>query len=215
MVTTFEHGCAGLDWRDAVACVGSFLATRDRPVALVGWSQGATLAQEVALAHPESVTSAVLLASYGRQSEIDRVLQQCWDLLASEGAGLDPLRLALGLLTGFPAAQLSDDEFVSRIREIQPEWAGRPDPGRRLRAGTYIAGYQERLADLSGVACPCLVMGFELDTDTFVLRAREVAHAIPDCTYVEIAGAGHAAPMTHPDEVWPSVVDFLVAHHVG
>ena len=212
-ITAFQHECEGLDWRSTVACVGSFLATREQPVAVVGWSQGATIAQEVTLAHAEHVTCAALLATYARQSEIDRVLQQCWDLLASNGADLDPLRLALGLLTAYPAAQLADDAFVARIRQQQPEWAGRPDPEKRRRAGTYIASYQNRLNDLGGISRPCMVMGFELDTDTFVLRAREVAHAIPDAHYLELPDVGHLAPVTHHRQVWSPVIDFLRDHH--
>jgi pimeloyl-ACP methyl ester carboxylesterase len=212
-VTAFQHECEGLDWRSTIECVGSFLATRERPVAVVGWSQGATIAQEVALAHAEKVTCAALLATYGRQNEIDRVLQQCGEVLASGGAELDPLRLALGLLTAYPAEQLADDEFVARMRRQQPAWVSQSDAEKRRRAATYIATYQDRLDDLGGISHPCIVMGFELDTDTFVHRAREVADAIPDAHYLEVPDVGHLAPVTHPDQVWSPLVDFLRNHH--
>src|ERR1700760_3730080 len=55
-VTAFEHQCRGLDWRSAVSCIANFVCARPAPVALVGWSQGAALAQEVALAAPRRVT---------------------------------------------------------------------------------------------------------------------------------------------------------------
>lgn len=60
---------------------------------------------------------------------------------------------------------------------------------------------------------PCLVMGFELDTDTFAARAREVAEAIPHAQYVELKGVAHAAPISDPAHVWPLVTDFLQRHH--
>lgn len=101
-VTTFEHRPAGLDWGSAVGCVTEFVARRREPVALVGWSQGAALAQEVALASPETVSCAALLATYGRQNEIDKTLQQSWDRLAYGDDDLASLRLALTLLTAFP-----------------------------------------------------------------------------------------------------------------
>ena len=210
-VTTFEHRPSALDWRSAVACVEAFLARRREPVALVGWSQGAALAQEVALATPERVRAAVLLATYGRQNEIDRILQESWDILADGGA--DSLRLALGLLTAFPPNRLADDSFVRRMREAQSAWAGPLDPHTRRRAATFISTYQDRLQDLAGLAMPCLIMGFELDTDTFVSRAREVAQAIPRGEYVELPGLGHAAPFSDPELVWPEVVGFLKEHH--
>jgi pimeloyl-ACP methyl ester carboxylesterase len=210
-VTTFEHRPSGLDWRSAVTCVQTSIARGREPVTLVGWSQGAALAQEVALASPERVRAAALLATYGRQNEIDKVLQESWDILADGGA--DSLRLALSLLTAFPPDRLAEDSFVRHLREAQSSWAGPPDPHARRRAATFISTYQDRLQDLAGITIPCLIMGFELDTDTFALRAREVAEAIPRGEYVELPGVGHAAPFSDPDLVWPSVVSFLKEHH--
>lgn len=207
-----EHEAANTDWRSVVAGVSAFIRDRHDPVSLVGWSLGATIAQEVALERPESVTSATLLASYGRPNEIDRLYQECWDTLSAGDEHLDPLRLALSLLTAFPAEKLADDAFVSHMRRIQDEWATRPDPVKRRRASDYISGYRDRLVALSAVRVPCLVMGFELDTDTFATRAREVSDAIPTARYVEVIGAGHLAPVTHPQEVWPVVLDFLASH---
>ncbi|WP_189667733.1 alpha/beta fold hydrolase [Promicromonospora soli] len=210
-VTTFEHRPSGLDWRSSVTCVEAFLARRREPVALVGWSQGAAIAQEVALAAPERVRVAALLATYGRQNEIDRVLQECWDILADGGS--DSVRLAMGLLTAFSPDRLADDSFVRNLREAQSSWAGPPEPRARRRSATFISTYQDRLQDLAGVTVPCLIMGFELDTDTFVSRAREVARAIPRGEYVELPGLGHAAPFSDPDLVWPRVIGFLKEHH--
>jgi pimeloyl-ACP methyl ester carboxylesterase len=206
-VTTFEHRPSGLDWRNAVACVETFIARRREPVALVGWSQGAAIAQEVALAAPERVRVAALLATYGRQNEIDKVLQESWDVLADGEP--DSLRLALSFLTAFPPDRLADDEFVLSMREARSSWAGPPDRDARRRAAAFISTYQDRLPNLAGVSIPCLIVGFELDTDTFAIRAREVARAIPRGEYVEFPGHGHAAPFTDPGQIWPRVVDFL------
>ena len=100
-VTTFEHRPRQLDWRNAVGSVDAFIARRREPVALIGWSQGAALAQEAALAAGDSVRCAALLATYGRQNELDRILQESWQRLAADD-DMDSLRLALGLLTAFP-----------------------------------------------------------------------------------------------------------------
>ena len=209
-VTTFAHRPDGLDWRSVVACVGDFVRRRPEPVALVGWSQGAAIAQEVALAVGAGVRAAVLLATYGRQNEIDKLLQASWDHLVDGGS--DDLRAVMRLLTSFPPERLADDGFV-RALTSQGGWAVKADPAERRRAGTFIATYQQRLEALRQVTQPCLVMGFELDTDTFAARAREVAAAIPDAEYHEVPGVGHAAPISHPEAVWPSVVRFLERHH--
>jgi pimeloyl-ACP methyl ester carboxylesterase len=149
-VTTFEHRPAGSDWQSVVACVKEFVMRRSEPVALVGWSQGAAIAQEVALAAGERVRAAVLLATYGRQNEIDKVLQESWDYLAQ--AGPDGLRIALRLLTAFPPDRLSDDDFVRRLGE-QPGWAGKPDLLARRRASSFITSYQDRVQTVRQAAC--------------------------------------------------------------
>lgn len=211
-VTTFEHRPSEFDWQSVVACVTKFVKLRAEPVSLVGWSQGAVIGQEVTLAAGEQVCSAVLLAPYGRQNEIDKMLQQAWDSLAEQGA--DSVRAVLGLLTAFPAGMLSEDAFVRSFMKSQPGWGNRPDADLRRRSSEFIASYQNRLEALRGVKRPCLVMGFELDSDTFALRAREVANAIPRAEYLELAGLSHAAPFTDPGSVWPPVVSFLREHHL-
>jgi pimeloyl-ACP methyl ester carboxylesterase len=129
-----------------------YIARGREPVALVGWSQGAALAQQVARTSPERVRAAALLATYGRQNEIDRILQESWDILADGGA--DSLRLALSLLTAFPPDRLADDSFVRSLREAQSSWAGPPDPHARRRAATFISTYQDRLQDLAAITIP-------------------------------------------------------------
>jgi pimeloyl-ACP methyl ester carboxylesterase len=158
------------------------------------------------------VNCAALLATYGRQNESDKTLQQSWDRLAYGEDDLDSLRLAMALLTAFPPERLADDNFVAHMRARRDEWAGRPAPHRRQRAATCIATYQDRVPALAAVTTPCLVMGFELDTDTFAARAREVAKAIPRAHYVELEGVAHAAPFSDPQRVWPPVTDFLRRH---
>lgn len=210
-VTTFEHRPSAFDWRSVVACVSEFVDRRSEPVSLVGWSQGAAIAQEVALETGDRVQAAALLATYGRQNEIDKLLQQSWDHLAEDGT--DSLRAALRFLTAFPAERLSDDEFIRSLMSPQIGWSGRADFELRRQAASFIETYQDRLSALSGVRVPCLVMGFELDTDTFAARAREVAEALPRGCYLELAAMGHAAPISDPEAVWPPVIDFLERHH--
>lgn len=212
-VTTFDPRPQDHDWQSVVGCVDAFIRRGADSVALVGWSQGAAVAQEVALRAEAHVGCAALLATYGRQNELDKVLQEAWQRLVHGGDDLDCLRLALGLLTAFPPEQLADDDFVQHLRAIQPEWAGRPDPEARERAATFISTYQDRLPSLEQLSVPCLVMGFELDTDTTAARAREVARAVSTARYVEVPGLGHAAPISDPELVWPPVVDFLKEHH--
>lgn len=183
-------------------------------VRLLGWSQGAAITQEVALAYPGSVRAAALIATYGRQNRIDQVLQESWDALSVGGEELDPVRLALGLLTSHPPALLASDEFVGPLIDAQAEWASKGSTSiqARERSVSFIRAYQERLETLSKITAPCLVIGFGQDTDTFAARAQEVAAAIPGSRYIEFPDAGHLEPVINTQKVMTLIIDFLQEH---
>ena len=208
---TFVHTGADYGYQAVVGDVVRFLGALDvGAVRLLGWSQGAAIAQEVALAAPELVAAAALVAPYGRQNRIDALLQDAWAELDSSESDLDSARLAMLLLTGEPPDSLADDDYLAARVAAVGAWATRPrDPEGRRRARGFIDSYGDRLDALAEVRVPCLVIGFELDADTFAERAREVARRIPDSTYLEISGAGHLLPLTDPSRVAAPVIDFF------
>lgn len=209
---TFVHTAESVDPTDVVRDVVALIEHLDiAPVRLLGWSQGAAIAQEVALLRPDAVVAAAMVAGYGRQNSFDRLAQSAWATLRASGTEYDSVRLALLFLTGFPPDMLGDDAFVDArlpgMRETLGELAGKSDSGERSAA--FITAYQDRLSALADMKVPCLSIGFELDTDTFVARAREVAAAIPGCRYHEVADAGHLAPITQPDLIAAPVLAFF------
>lgn len=183
-------------------------------VRLLGWSQGAAIAQEVALSYPGIVRAAVLIATYGRQNRVDQVLQEAWNVLSLGGEELDPVRLAMGLLTSHPPALLASDDFVGPLIDAHAEWASKAATSidARERSASFIRAYQERLEPLSKITAPCLVIGFGQDADTFAARAREVAGAIPGSRYIEFPEAGHLEPVIHTEKVMAPIIDFLQEH---
>jgi len=211
--TTFVHTGASYAPQDAVRDVAIFIEHLDtEPVRLFGWSQGAAIAQEVALLRPDLVACAALVAGYGRQNSIGRLLQDAWAVLDAGGPELDPVREALLLLTSYPAQSLGDDVSADSLIAGVRSWAAKASPDNndaRRRSAAFIAAYQERLAELARVRVPCLVVGFELDADTFAARAREVAAAIPGSRYVELPGVGHLTPVVDPQSVIDHVLAFF------
>jgi pimeloyl-ACP methyl ester carboxylesterase len=184
------------------------------PVRLLGWSQGAVIAQEVALLRPDRVAAAALIATYGRQNTMDRLLQEAWRTLDTAGSELDPVRLAMLLLTSYPPDVLGDDTFLDGLLPGARTWSagtGSISDGR-VRSQAFIDAYQDRLGALAGIRVPCLVIGFEQDADTGVRRAQEVAAAIPDSRYLQLPGAGHLTPVTQPERVTAPIVQFFDAH---
>jgi pimeloyl-ACP methyl ester carboxylesterase len=204
---TFVHAGPGWAPADVVRDVGTFIEHAvAEPVRLLGWSQGAVIAQETALLRPDLVTAAALIATYGRQNIMDRILQDAWQALDAAGPALDPARAALLLLTSYPPQQLGDDRHAGKLAAGAARRAGDTEP--RQRSAAFIAAYQDRLTALAAVTVPCLVMGFANDADTFAARAREVARTIPASEYLELPGTGHLTPVTNPELAIAPVLDF-------
>lgn len=197
---------------DVVRDVATFVEhAGTEPIRLLGWSQGAAIAQEVALLRPDLVAGAALIAPYGRQNTIDRVLQQAWLALSAAGEELDPVRLAMLLLTSHPPQLLGDDSFTGQMLDGARKWSAKSAENvePRQRSAEFIAAYQDRLVALGAITVPCLVMGFADDADTFVAPAREVAEAIPASRYVELPDAGHLTPVTDSRRVIEPILHFF------
>jgi pimeloyl-ACP methyl ester carboxylesterase len=188
------------------ADVGRFIDHLDvGPVALWGWSQGAMTAQELALARPDVVRCAVMMATRGRLSAYDRVR---YSVEASELSG--DAETLWTLIQNMAPDALCDDDLFERV---WPMYAGgSPTPEQRAlsdRANRAGAAYCDRLDALRGVTVPCMVIAFTHDVNIPPVLNREVADAIPGCVYVEIDGAGHSGGVTHRREVRDLVLPFL------
>jgi pimeloyl-ACP methyl ester carboxylesterase len=211
-VISFVHTGPSYAPADVARDVASFAEhVSTEPVRLLGWSQGAAIAQEVALLRPDLVAAAALIASYARQNTMDRLLQDAWLALDAASEELDPVRLAMLLLTSYPPALLGEDGFVDPLLDGIRQRSAKPaqTPESRQRSADFIAAYQDRLTALAAITVPCLVMGFTQDADTFAARAREVARAIPASRYIELPGTGHLTPVTDPRQVIEPVLRFF------
>jgi pimeloyl-ACP methyl ester carboxylesterase len=174
-----------------------------------GYSLGALITQELALARPDLVRGAVMMGTAGRGNTILRAWAE---------ANMEMARLGIVLPRRFEtvitAMQLvgpghqNDDAFIGPWLELMaagPPWEG---PGKEGQCAADL-GYDDRLDALADVTIPSLVVGFEHDLITPPHMCREVADVIPDARYVEIPGCGHLGPLEDPETVIPLLIDFF------
>jgi pimeloyl-ACP methyl ester carboxylesterase len=172
----------------------------DRAV-LAGMSQGGFLSMRAALTHPEVVKALILIDTQaGRE---------------------DPAALAgyQQLVDGWLAGGLSDQtaEIVATII-LGQNWSGAAAWKAKWRriAPHDLAGCWDCLShrdDITGrlkeIKVPTMVIHGDADAAIPLGLAETLAREIPDSELVVVAGAGHAANLTHPAIVNPAIERFL------
>jgi pimeloyl-ACP methyl ester carboxylesterase len=180
-----------------------------RDCAVVGYSMGSQITQELAAARPDLVRTAVLIATVGRQLAWQRAFNEGALELFATGVPIPP-KFLVGLLFSHlydPDGLVDDTKVVPFLDELlgYPEWE---DPGRSGQWRAYDA-YVADPAVLGSIGAPTYVLGFERDLLMPPPLVREVADAIPGARYDELAGAGHWGLVLHPQEVTRRVLEFL------
>ncbi len=74
-----------------------------------------------------------------------------------------------------------------------------------------MASRPDSTPQLAGISVPALVIAGELDEIATLEESRGMADAVPGAELVEVAGAGHMAPMEAPDAVGGALLDWLDA----
>ncbi|GAB7187053.1 hypothetical protein ATKI12_6884 [Kitasatospora sp. Ki12] len=178
------------------------------PCRLVGTSLGAAIAQELAIAHPHLVRSAVLIATRARSDVFRRAQTESGFALHTAGLRLPPrydaVRTAIEMLS---PATLNDDAAVSGWLDIL-ELSG----GEGVAAGQHWVDKDlitDRRQALRDIAAPCRAIAFTDDLICPPHLVAEVADAIPDCDLVEIPRCGHLGNLERPDAVNTSIIEFF------
>ncbi len=179
----------------------------------MGWSLGSAVVQELALAHPQRVASAVLYATWGRCDGYQRAM-------------ISALRLPYAVRDMEAALAISGLAF-------SPELLDRPDLGQLLepmlpafpqteaQMAVTVEQWDADLAldtldRLGGIEAPTLVVVGEQDLLTPPWQSRAVADAIPKARYELVTGPGasHGLHIERPDEMVRIVTGFLDEHRM-
>jgi len=199
------HGEAGVD-----ALAQAVLACVPERAAWLGWSMGALVAVQAALAAPARIARLVLVAatpSFITRPDWTAAMEP--HLL--EGFARDLQRDYLRTLQRFLALQVrGSDAAEAALRELRARLLqhGEPAP-ESLLAGLAILRATDLRAQLAGIACPALWLMGARDTLVPEAAACQAAARMPDARVEVIAGAGHAPFLARPAEAAGIIGDFL------
>jgi pimeloyl-ACP methyl ester carboxylesterase len=190
---------------DAVTYVDSI----GKPTGLVGWSGGGTFALAAA-ARSDVVTGVapfepgiLSLADEQVQAVIGHAVARTGELAAQGN-----LTAAVRAFAGFP---FNDEEIAVADDAGYFEAASRYVP-KLLNLLQQAMESEDPAADpavLGAISAPVMVL---LGSDTkpfFITSATYVADHVPNARIQEIPGAGHAAPLTHPEALAEALTEFF------
>ncbi|GBE65202.1 hydrolase [Mycobacterium sp. MFM001] len=203
------ENASGFTTKTMVADTAALIEERGAaPARVVAASMGAFIAQELMVAHPHLVSKAVLMATRGR---LDRARQFFHtaeaDLAASETRLPAAYDAKVRLLESFSPKTLNDDAAVAEWIDIFTMWPNKMTPG--LRCQLDVSPQNNRLPAYQAITASVMVIGFADDLVTPPHLSREVADAIPNGRYLQIADAGHLGFLERPDAVNAAILQFF------
>jgi 3-oxoadipate enol-lactonase len=194
-----------LDFPSIVASIAELLdRLRLERTHLVGLSFGGQQAMHFALAAPERVDRLVV-ADTSHRFGADGTDPEKWKRarLAPLDDGSTPADIAPSVIDAITAAGFAGrerDRTLTAFARISADG---------LRAAVECLPTHDVGDRLAEIASPTLVIVGELDEETPVAYARQIAAGIPDARLVVIPGAGHLTPAEAPVEFSALVGDFL------
>lgn len=179
------------------------------PVRVVAASMGSYIAQELMLSRPELVRQAALMATRGRHDRTREFFRAAERDFAGAGIRLPAAYQAkLRLVDSFSPKTLNDDQAVQDWIDTFTMWPSTSTPG--IRTQYDVAPEIDRLPAYRSITTPVLVIGFEHDLVMPPYLGAEVADALPNGHYLEIADTGHLGFLERPDVVNATILDFFV-----
>jgi pimeloyl-ACP methyl ester carboxylesterase len=177
----------------------------------MGWSLGSAVVQELALAHPEEVASAIMYGTWGRCDGFQRSVFTALRLPYAVG----DMEAALGAAgLAFSPQGLDAPDFADRLAPLVPAF---PQTEAQMQVTTeqWDADLAHDTFDrLAGITAPTLVLVGEQDLLTPQWQSRAVADAITGSQFELVTGPGssHCLHLERPEDVARPMLDFLAKH---
>jgi 3-oxoadipate enol-lactonase len=176
-----------------------------QPIVFCGLSMGGYVAWQFALQHAERLAKLILCdtravadsaeAAEGRKKTAERVL--------AEG----PQVVAEAMLPKLfsPNGNVRDKPWVTQTRDV----IMRTSPAGIAAALLGMAERPDVTSQLPAIDTPALVLCGQHDVISPPAEMREIANKLPHARFVEIARAGHMAPLEQPGAVNAAIREFL------
>ncbi|MBN9736943.1 MULTISPECIES: alpha/beta fold hydrolase [unclassified Pseudonocardia] len=177
---------------------------------VLGWSLGSAVVQELALAHPEQVASAVMYATWGRCDGFQRSVLSALRLPYVH-RDMESALATAGL--AFSPQLLDHPDFGAMMEPMLPAF-----PQNEAQMQVTVEQWDADLAHdsldrLGGITAPTLVLVGEQDLLTPPWQAKKVADAVPGARYELVTGPGssHGMHIERPEELTKIVTGFLAS----
>ena len=172
-------------------------------VHVAGFSMGGTIAQELALRHPELVHSLVLVSTFARPDALLRAQFDCWDWLAEAAPSEEAFYRAFftWVYTSRAHADGTVDQLVGEAMAFP-----HPQSLAGFRAQVEACRTHDTTARLGRIAVPTLVVAGGQDIIVPPRLSREVADAIPGARFELMPDEAHQ-PFQEVPEAFNALVD--------
>jgi pimeloyl-ACP methyl ester carboxylesterase len=179
---------------------------------VVGCSMGSTIAQQLALRHPQLVRNMVLMCTWAR---CDRYARDVFRHMGDIKSRLRPEEFATYIqLLIFAKPYWDRDASFAELLQGRKDAASNsmPQPVHGFEGQASACVTHDTVNQLQNINCPCLVIGGRSDIFTPVWMAEEVAAGIPHSDLHLYEGAGHAFHWECIEDFNPRVRTWLRAH---
>jgi pimeloyl-ACP methyl ester carboxylesterase len=207
-----ERGASPISVASMAEDASALLHALDVPRAhVMGWSLGSAVAQELALAHPDQVASAIMYATWGRCDGFQRSVLAALRLPYAV-RDMDAALATAGI--AFSPQLLDHPEFAKMLEPMLPAF---PQNEEQMQVTTeqWDADLaHDSLDRLGDITAPTLVIVGEQDLLTPPWQSRAVAEAIPGARFELVTGPGssHGMHIERPDDLIRIVTGFLNDH---
>jgi pimeloyl-ACP methyl ester carboxylesterase len=180
------------------------------PTGLVGWSGGANWA--LAVAAQSDAVDAVALFEPVANSLMDEQEQAALGEAVARAGELADAGNPTAAMRAFAAYPFAHEDIAVAEAAGYFETAG-PYVPNLLDVFRQFRKYEGLLPDepavLGAISAPVLVLHGSATKPFLIASARHVAGHVPNAWVQEIPGAGHAAPLTHPEALAEALTEFF------